>query len=523
MTTYQDALGQSDDSLAAAISGAPGELLVVANGFTALVAARDDSKACWTQIGRGDFALRCGEAVKGRASAGQLWWQEAAGSPAAFDLASAKPQQRSFAQVQKWIEDAEALAGTGRGASLGGKNEEYLGYLAAWRCQFSGCGKDLRTQTATGVFSKSSYFAHIIASSPDGPRGDKLLSHQLSAEVTNYMLLCDECHRRIDKQDPDLFTVDVLREMREDNINEVQRLLSSLQYRDAVPVAIMGNVTGQPPHFVKRAAEEGLWSRKLRMAPGNHHAFLQNNWHQHDPHSQTYWSNLFNEFQAELPTLRKLLDTKAATGSKDIAVFPVHGTSVLILAGRVFGEGSATHVFQYRRERPATAHGGKWGYDRGAAPATPDKYTLSTLHDTQGHVPEAAIIVSLTDRPERTRLPAAVYDAGAFRVPTLELSASGRLWHDVLDSPCDLDRVSELLGEAVWKVQDGWRAELVHLFVVAPASVCFKAGQKMQARHHAVFRCYESEVGSKGPFKPTIDIRNDSALDTSGVATLRLV
>jgi hypothetical protein len=519
----QNTLGQSDDSLATTLKGAAGEVLVIANSFTAVVASRLDSASLWQCVGRGDFGLKCGAAAKARADAGELWWQQVTGSPAKFDVATASLNKCSVAFVEKWLEDAEALttSASGRGKSLSGSDEDYLGYLAAWRCQFSGCGKDLRTQTATGAFSKSSYFAHIIASSPGGPRGDLVLSHQLSDDVSNYMLLCDECHRRVDRQDPDLFTVDVLREMRQESINEVQRLLSSLQYKDAVPVVLMGNVTGQSPHFVKRAAEEGLWSRKLRMAAGNHHAFLENNWHQHNPHSPAYWLTLFSGFQAELPELRKLLQTQASSGGRDVAVFPLHGTSVLLLAGKVFGEGSATHIFQYRRERPDNALGGKWGYDRGAAPVVPDKYYRRTLLEAQGQSREAAILVSLTFAIEPSRLPSSVYDGGCFQMPTLEVTAEGRLWHDVLDSPQDLGAVSALLGEAVRQVQDDWGVEIVHVFVAAPASVSFKLGQKLQARHHAVFRCYETAVGNGAPFRHTIDIGNDSATDASQTATLR--
>ena len=78
------------------------------------------------------------------------------------------------------------------------------------------------------------------------------------------MLMCDECHRLIDKVNPAKYTVEVLRKMREDYIAEVQRLLGNLQHKPAEVVAIIGNIAGQPPQFSIDDAQEALWGRKLR-------------------------------------------------------------------------------------------------------------------------------------------------------------------------------------------------------------------------------------------------------------------
>lgn len=58
-----------------------------------------------------------------------------------------------------------------------------------------------------------SYFAHIVASSEDGPRGNKD-SEKLANEPTNIMLLCDKCHRLIDKIAPNEYGIEHLRKMR---------------------------------------------------------------------------------------------------------------------------------------------------------------------------------------------------------------------------------------------------------------------------------------------------------------------
>lgn len=495
-------------------AGASGDVLVVANGFTAVVGVRKNCAEPWAVLGRGDFGLECGEAAVVLAKKKRLWWSDVTCSPTAIDLATAAASLTMASSVRKWLKDAQVLTTKqGRGASPKSDDMDELGYLAAWRCQFSGCGKDLRRHAATGAPNRSSYFAHIIASSPNGPRGDPLLSNRHSADIENFLLLCDDCHRRIDRQDPDRFTVDALRRMRQQSVAEVRRLLTALQYVDALPVVVMGNITGQSPHFDAREAEEAMWTRKLRMTAGHPVAFFENGWSQHDPHSVDYWAALFSGVQAELPQLRKLLRTPPSGASTTpLAVFPLHGTSVLVLAGRVFGEAAAVTVFQFRRDRSRDAEGGRWGYDVHAAPASPIKYSLAELRAPVAGEQEAALIVALTFDPALERLGGNVYANGILKMPALKLSASGILDADVLQSAADLDQVSQLLSQAVRTLQDDWRVTTVHLFVAAPASVAFKMGQKLQARHQSAFVCYEAERRPQASFSPTIELRSNEVV-----------
>ena len=72
---------------------------------------------------------------------------------------------------------------------------------AAGRCEYDGCNTLLYRDTTTAAEFNIAYIAHIIAASADGPRGDAVLSPQLKDNIDNLMLLCDTCHRRVDRED----------------------------------------------------------------------------------------------------------------------------------------------------------------------------------------------------------------------------------------------------------------------------------------------------------------------------------
>lgn len=59
---------------------------------------------------------------------------------------------------------------------------------SAGRCEFKGCNKVLFEDHLTLETSNNSNIAHIVASSPDGPRGDAKLSSELSDKIENLML-----------------------------------------------------------------------------------------------------------------------------------------------------------------------------------------------------------------------------------------------------------------------------------------------------------------------------------------------
>src|SRR3990167_7572820 len=84
--------------------------------------------------------------------------------------------------------------------------------LASGRCEFLGCNKPLWRDGLTWQEANLAHIAHIIASSPDGPRGDKVLSKKLAKDFSNLMLVCLEHHRLIDsKKYEKKYTLELLR------------------------------------------------------------------------------------------------------------------------------------------------------------------------------------------------------------------------------------------------------------------------------------------------------------------------
>lgn len=492
-----------DERLAAELTHlaqATGDVRILANAYTVCVFHRPSDATAWRPVCTGEFATQSIDATK--ALRRRLTWGRVDGLPWEADPATASTASITLTALRAWAMSAKGVT-TGRKGEVTSYICEELPYLAGWRCQFAGCGKDLRRHAATGASGRFSYFAHIVAASPDGPRGDPVLSPKLASELNNFMLLCDECHRRIDKIDPARFTVEVLRRMREDSIAEVRRLLNTLQYPAAETVALIGNIGGQPAQFSIDDAHEALWAAKLRTNDTKPERYFSPGGQHHGVHTLAYWLSLFEQLKRDLPRLQTLLEgTSSGTARPPLAVFPQHGTSVLLLAGRALGDTAGTHLFQPHRN--ALSGQTRWAWPADAPVPAANKYRVRELRPHKDE-DAACLLVMLTADIERHRLPATCVSSDAFVVPTLQIIGSA-FSKDCIQHPDDLKVLGRTVDEAMRILQDEWHVRRVYLFVCAPASAVVVVGQKMQARHHATYVVHEALTGSGSPYEATIEL-----------------
>lgn len=500
------------------IAQGKGDVLVIANVYTVCVLYRTDANSPWQKVCCGELAEESIAAAKPLARS-RLWWGSTGDAPWDADPTVVPMVKATLALVNGWLKKSDEESKREGDVTPAIKDE--LTYLAGWRCQFAGCGRDLKRHGATGGRGRFSYFAHIIAASPGGPRGDPVLSKLLASEQSNFMLLCDECHRLIDKVNPAKYTVEVLRKMREDNVAEVRRLLDSLQHKSAEVIAVVGNIAGQPAQFSMDDAQEAMWGAGLRSTETKLTRYFYPGGQNHDVHSPAYWGSLFQQMKSDLPVLQTLLNgTRTGAARPRLAIFPMHNTSVLLLAGRVLGDTAATHLFQPHRNKVGA--GTRWAWQAAGALPTPplDKFKVEELHAHVHGQDEAILVVALTSGIDAARMPTNCASDGKLVLPALCI-VGPNFDKDCMQQPEDLQLVGLAVDAAMRKLQDEWCVRKVHLFVSAPASAVVVVGQKMQARHHAEYVCYEAVAGPRSAYKPTIEITPTSVRElVSGMAQI---
>ncbi len=499
-----------------------GRLLVrvFVNRYTArILSATPAAPDVWVDIGHGDIGGETESVLEDAIKTAQLFWGVTSSTNLmAADVQTVRAEKVDKKVIAQWLKDRDTIT-KGRRGEIDNDARQDIAAQAGWRCQFDGCGEDLRVHVVPVSRGNYGYFAHIVASSSDGPRGDDVQSPLLARDPTNVMLLCDKCHRLIDRVDPGRYDANLLRAMRARNIANVKRALDSLRYREADMVIIGGNIEGQTTWVDERVAAEAMWLRGLRLS-GQAQWFGQNGALIGAANSPEYWGSFFVVLGNEIPRLKALLTGVERGGQrpKSIAVFPKHGTSTLLLFGRLIGELGSVHLFQPHRDSPSHGIGGEWAWPEVAKPAN-DKFKLYIHKAAQSGDAEAVLQINLTARIPGIDLPKGLYRDGAWVLPAMELTVD-ECNHRTMNHPDDAALFGLKLDEALRILQDEWRVRTVHLIVVAPTTACFKTGQKMQARHQADFILYERQLGAvpgeRGTFGQTIKI---SSTEVSSLST----
>lgn len=101
---------------------------------------------------------------------------------------------------------------------------------AAGTCSNPSCRTDLTILLEDGRGFNVGEMAHVIASSPTGPRGAGTGG---SDEYRNLLLLCPTCHRLVDKAPTGTYSVETLQQWKQDHEKTVRTNGAALKFQSA--------------------------------------------------------------------------------------------------------------------------------------------------------------------------------------------------------------------------------------------------------------------------------------------------
>lgn len=230
------------------------------------------------------------------------------------------------------------------------KTKIILWGLAAGRCQYDGCNEKLFEDPLTKALFNQSYIAHIIADSPNGPRGDAILSEGLKMDLTNLMLLCDRHHRLIDREDVAGHPVDRLRQMKANHEDRI-RLLTSINDEKRSNIVLFGaNIGKHDSSLTLKCAQEGIVPFRYPAEAQCVELSLKNS--SQEDHTPEFWS--IERANLEALFERKITQLRAERPIKHYSIFGLAPQPLLILLGTLLGDIYPADVYQLKKEPEPT-------------------------------------------------------------------------------------------------------------------------------------------------------------------------
>lgn len=216
---------------------------------------------------------------------------------------------------------------------------------AAGRCEYDGCNKLLYKDDLTSEDINRGFVAHIIAASPDGPRGDVVLSAQMVDDIGNVMLMCHDHHRLIDHEQVTEHTVDRLRAMKKKHEDRVREVTEIAAAKISVPVVYGTNIGKEAVSIPRRELAQAMLPDNYPTENVVTISCLNSGLHDSQ---ELFW-------QAEVAQLEQKYNEslKPLIGKEDIdcvSVFALGPQPLLVKLGTMLSDLHKVKVYQKHRE-----------------------------------------------------------------------------------------------------------------------------------------------------------------------------
>ena len=349
---------------------------------------------------------------------------------------------------------------------------------AAGMCEFEGCNKRLFYDGVTLSKFNNAYVAHIVASSANGPRGDKVLSAQLSDKLENLMLMCADHHKLIDQPTtgPRDYPVERLKAMKKAHEEKIERICSMLYVPKTEIVRFSSPIKGVIPVDIEyNLAAKAVLPEKQ---PGSSYGIDLTVSSSHPYRSKEYWEDCC--FQTELLFNTMLYNPYIQFHKSNFSIFPIAPIPLIIKLGALIGDKIPCDIYQKTRT-PDT-----WEWQS-------NEYTNEFVLEKQtdfGKENKVALIISLTNDVQNDR----VSQGGEYKV-IYKIKAS-IIGVDCIKSLSDLSMFWHLYQQTMEEILNVYGGNChVHLFPAMPVSAAFEIGRRYMQHVYPQITIFDEDNG----------------------------
>jgi hypothetical protein len=332
---------------------------------------------------------------------------------------------------------------------------------AAGRCEYEGCNERLWLDSLTQSEFNVAYIAHIVADSPIGPRGDAVHSEQLKGDINNLMLLCDECHRHIDRADVAGHPVARLQNMKrrhEARIDTVTDIAEGSSSHILLYGANVGDHSATASVSFEVVRQALLPYRYPADRSPIEIGFQNSAIRDRDP---SYWEMERRQLRSAFQ--QKVKERRDRGEIAHLSVFALAPQPLLITLGTELGDIGDADVFQLCREPPG------WRLEDDSQ-HMPLDLSLSSPLNTDGR---PALVLSVSARISHTRVHAVLGDSVS--IWTLAVPAPG---NDIVRSRAHLAEFRTIARQAFNAIKAAHGAsQPLHVFSAMPVSFAVELGR----------------------------------------------
>lgn len=224
-----------------------------------------------------------------------------------------------------------------------------LWWRAGGRCQFEGCNKPLWKSSVTQEPVNIAQVAHIYSFSDKGPRGRGIFRRNTNGlnECSNLMLMCHECHKKIDKYiDGGRYTPELLQAWKREHERRIEMVTGIDPSKRSFVINYKSRIGDFVPDWDDADSYVAMFPERY---PASDYPIDLSMKAYHNEKSDGFWNieadNLRKEFK------RKVTERIEDNTIDHMSVFAMAPQPLLILLGVMLGNITPALIYQ-RHRRP---------------------------------------------------------------------------------------------------------------------------------------------------------------------------
>ena len=219
-----------------------------------------------------------------------------------------------------------------------------LWVLSGGRCEFPSCNKIVWRDGLTLKEDNFANMAHLVASSPGGPRGDVTLSKKLATDFSNLMLVCFDHSKLIDGKHKSEYTLDYLKFYKAKHEERIKMQTAVGPDMATTVVRFMANIGDRKVDISLSQAYQAIFPR----FPSDEKGILLDFTNKDGRRSKTYWKNFAHEISDQVK--RDFAMGNDRKRLEHLSVFALGPIPLLMHLGNQIGNIIPSDIYQKHRD-----------------------------------------------------------------------------------------------------------------------------------------------------------------------------
>jgi hypothetical protein len=336
--------------------------------------------------------------------------------------------------------------------------ERELWARSAGRCQFEGCNKILFKSSITQERVNIAQKAHIYSFAEEGPRGWGPLVFNKDAlnEIDNLMLMCHECHVKIDRNEAK-YPAKMLQDWKQKHEQRVNVVTGIETSKQSHVVFYGANISDQKSLIQKNEAIAAMFPDKY---PANENPIILSMQSELKDNDKDFWSIELKHLEA---IFTKYIEPKIEEKDPgDFSIFAMAPMPLLIKLGSLFTDKISVDTYQPIRE-PKT-----WRWQE-----EPKDFEFVVTNDEE-YEKEPVLILSLSGKISRDR----IYEVTGQDVNIWEITVPESFLHNnFMRSKAQLSLFRKEIRKLMVQINEKHSKKPLKIFPAMPISCAIELGR----------------------------------------------